>query len=144
MKKKKAKARKKKAAPRKRQVKARKARSKAKAKKPARGSRAKRAAAVVRAAAKGVKAKATALRADKAEQLIAKGRERGYITYSEILKEFPTVEEDINFLDQLYERFGTAGIDVLEGGILEDNADDYLASRNIKGRDAAANDSIQI
>ena len=97
---------------------------------------------IVRVAAKGAKAKAAGAKADKAEQLIAKGRERGYITYSEILKEFPTVEEDINFLDELYEKFTTAGIDILEGGMLEDNTDDYLASRNIKGRDSAAYDSI--
>jgi RNA polymerase primary sigma factor len=103
-----------------------------------------RAKAVVRAAASKAKQKAAAGKADKAEALIAKGKERGYITYSEILKEFPTIEEDINFLDQLYERFTTAGIDILEGGMLEDNADDYLASRNIKTRDSAAYDSIQI
>ncbi len=99
---------------------------------------------IVRVAAKGAKAKAAGAKADKAEQLIAKGRERGYITYSEILKEFPTIEEDINFLDQLYEKFVTAGIDILEGGMLEDNTDDYLASKNIKSRDSAAYDSIQI
>jgi RNA polymerase primary sigma factor len=99
---------------------------------------------VVRAAAHGAKAKAAMSRSQKAEALILKGRERGYITYSEILKEFPTVEEDINFLDELYEKFTTAGIDILEGGMLEDNADDYLASRNIKTRDSAAYDSIQI
>ncbi len=52
----------------------------------------------------------------KADRLIAKGKERGFVTYDEILKEFPTVEEDIVFLDDLYQKFGTAGIDVLEGG----------------------------
>ncbi len=122
---------------------------KAKAKKPApkkvtlpRGK--KGAKMVVRAAAHGAKAKALMGRGQKADALVAKGKERGYITYSEILKEFPTIEEDVNFLDELYERFTTAGIDILEGGMLEDNADDYLASRNIKGRDSSAYDSIQI
>src|SRR3989344_5297673 len=52
----------------------------------------------------------------KAEKVIAKGRERGFVTYDEILKEFPTIETDIMFLDQLYEKLSTAGIDVLEGG----------------------------
>ncbi|HVU75742.1 MAG TPA: sigma-70 family RNA polymerase sigma factor [Candidatus Paceibacterota bacterium] len=124
---------------------------KPKAKKPAAKKAAKKVAkkklsakTVVRAAAGKAKQKAGAAKADKAEALIAKGKERGYITYSEILKEFPTIEEDINFLDQLYERFTIAGIDILEGGMLEDNADDYLASRNIKSRDSAAYDSIQI
>ncbi|HWH07514.1 MAG TPA: RNA polymerase sigma factor region1.1 domain-containing protein, partial [Candidatus Paceibacterota bacterium] len=51
--------------------------------------------AVVRTAAKGAKAKAQAEKGDKAERLILKGKERGYITYSEILKEFPHVEDDV-------------------------------------------------
>lgn len=100
--------------------------------------------AVVRAAVGGAKAKAAAANQDKALRLIAKGKERGYITYSEILKEFPHVEEDVSFLDDLYERFTIAGIDILEGGMLEDNADEYLATRNIKGRDSTGYDSIQI
>ncbi|MDB5265930.1 MAG: RpoD subfamily polymerase sigma-70 subunit, polymerase primary sigma factor [Parcubacteria group bacterium] len=100
--------------------------------------------AVVRAAVGGAKAKAAAANQDKALRLITKGKERGYITYSEILKEFPHVEEDVNFLDELYERFTVAGIDILEGGMLEDNADEYLATRNIKGRDSSGYDSIQI
>jgi RNA polymerase primary sigma factor len=100
--------------------------------------------AVVRAAAGGAKAKALGDRMIKADALVKKGRERGYITYSEILKEFPHIEDDVSFLDELYERFTTTGIDILEGGMLEDNADEYLASRNIKGRDSAGYDSIQI
>ena len=50
----------------------------------------------------------------------------------------------MSFLDELYERFTTTGIDILEGGMLEDNADEYLASRNIKGRESSGYDSIQI
>lgn len=52
----------------------------------------------------------------KAEHLILKGKERGFVTYDEILKEFPTIETDIVFLDELYTKFATSGIDVLEGG----------------------------
>ena len=100
--------------------------------------------AVVRAAATGAKAKAQNEQSSKADSLIKKGRERGYITYSEILKEFPHIENDVSFLDELYERFTTTGIDILEGGMLEDNADEYLASRNIKGRESSGYDSIQI
>ena len=100
--------------------------------------------AVVRAAATGAKAKAAAQADDKALMLIKKGKERGYITYSEILREFPHVEDDIQFLDELYERFSTAGIDILEGGMLEDNTAQYLATRNIKGRESSSYDSIQI
>src|SRR4051812_42041291 len=56
----------------------------------------------------------------KSVRLINKGRARGFVTYDEILKEFPTIEEDIMFLDELYERFSKIGIDVLEGGGLLD------------------------
>jgi RNA polymerase primary sigma factor len=122
-----------------------KAVKKAVAKKPvAKAGKSGRAMAVVRVAAKGAKAKAEAEKQDKAELLIQKGKERGYITYSEILKEFPHVEEDVSFLDELYERFSVSGIDILEGGMLEDNADQYLATRNIKGRESSGYDSIQI
>src|SRR3989338_4337678 len=63
------------------------------------------------------KAREASRRADK---LIAKGKERGFITYDEILKEFPTVEDDIIFLDDLYSKLSTAGVDVLEsGGMLD-------------------------
>jgi len=100
--------------------------------------------AIVRTAVKGVRAKALAEKGAKAERLILKGKERGYVTYLEILREFPHIEEDISFLDELYERFTISGIDILEGGMLEDNTDEYLATRNIKGRESTGYDSIQI
>ena len=99
---------------------------------------------VVRAVLRGAKAKATSQRALSAETLIEKGKERGYVTYSEILKSFPHIEDDVNFLELLYERFTIAGVDVLEGGMLEDAADEYLATRNIKDRHSIGYDSIQI
>lgn len=99
---------------------------------------------IIKAGAAGAKAKAANERLAKADMLVLKGKERGYITYNEILKEFPSIEDDITFLDELYERFTVSGIDILEGGMLEDNADEYLATRNIKGRDSGGYDSIQI
>ncbi|HTK33278.1 MAG TPA: sigma-70 family RNA polymerase sigma factor [Candidatus Paceibacterota bacterium] len=52
----------------------------------------------------------------RANKLIAKGKSRGFVTYDEILKEFPQIENDIMFLDELYTKFSTANVDVLEGG----------------------------
>src|SRR6185369_6803730 len=95
-------------------------------------------------AATTAKTKATSAKAISAETLIEKGKERGYVTYSEILKSFPHVEEDVKFLESLYERFAIAGVDVLEGGMLEDTADEYLATRNIEDRHSTGYDSIQI
>lgn len=103
-----------------------------------------RAKKVVRKAVKKAKGAARAKKELSAEELIEKGKERGYVTYSEILKSFPHVEDDVDFLEALYERFSVAGVDVLEGGMLEDNADQYLATRNIKDRHSTGYDSIQI
>jgi RNA polymerase primary sigma factor len=52
----------------------------------------------------------------KAEALMERGRQRGFVTYDEILKSFPNIETDVMFLEELYEKFATAHIDVLEGG----------------------------
>ncbi len=77
----------------------------------------------------------------KSDELLAKGKKRGFITYDEILKTFPDIENNILFLDELYEKFATSGIDVLEGGNLL-NLDNELNDKDLlKG---AAHDSIQI
>src|SRR5438552_15337401 len=74
-------------------------------------------------------------------ELIEKGRKRGFITYDEILKTFPDIENNILFLDELYEKFGVAGIDVLEGGNLL-NLDNDLSDKDLnKG---SMHDSIQM
>ena len=56
----------------------------------------------------------------KTEELISRGKTKGFVTYDEILKFFPFIESDINFLDALYEQLSLAGIDILEGGNLLD------------------------
>ena len=81
----------------------------------------------------------------KAEALLQKGRERGYVTYDEILKEFPTIEKDVVYLEDLYERFSTASVDVLEsGGMLEDTSSSLLDKKNLYKRRDASYDSIQM
>jgi len=82
----------------------------------------------------------------KAEELMRKGRERGFVTYDEILKEFPSIEEDIVFLEELYERFNTASIDVLEGGSLLDDAVEEVSEKKTyrRGETASTYDSIQM
>lgn len=95
-------------------------------------------------------AKASAKKEDRQEQglarLLHKGKERGYITYDEILKEFPTIEEDIVFLDELYEKLATSGVDILEGGgLLENPTDDLLGKKYTYGRGGESSyDSIQM
>lgn len=79
-------------------------------------------------------------------RLLAKGKKRGFITYDEILKEFPTVEDDIMFLDDLYARVNEAGIDILEGGGLLEavTAEDPILKKFAYGGDSASYDSIQM
>ena len=82
----------------------------------------------------------------KAEKLIAKGKERGFVTFDEILREFPTVEEDVIFLDFLYEKFASSGIDILEGGGLLDMPSEDIVEKPVYGAKAEGSsyDSIQM
>lgn len=98
---------------------------------------------VAKAAKKPAGKKRAALEA-KAEKLISKGKERGYVTYNEILKEFPTIEEDVVFLEELYERLSSSGVDVLEsGGMLEEVPDEVVMRGGYRG-EGSAHDSIQM
>lgn len=92
------------------------------------------------------KRKSAAAQEKKAMLLLERGRERGYVTYDEILKEFPRIEEDVVLLEEMYERFSTASIDVLEGGgLLEDSAgEDLLDKKNLYRRQESSYDSIQM
>jgi len=78
---------------------------------------------------------------NKANKLISKGKERGFVTYDEILKEFPNIEQDITFLDDLYTKFSTSGIDVLEGGGLLEMEPEVHASPKKYSYGARSSDS---
>ncbi|MBI2100833.1 MAG: sigma-70 family RNA polymerase sigma factor [Candidatus Vogelbacteria bacterium] len=79
-------------------------------------------------------------------QLLGRGRQRGFITYSELLKEFPHIEMDLEFLDQIYDRFEQAGIDVLEEtGFLNEVGDEELAAKTKISRYGPTSlDSVQM
>jgi len=51
---------------------------------------------------------------DRMSQLVEKGRQRGFVTISEILYLFPETEKDIQGLEQLYENLEKEGIEVKE------------------------------
>lgn len=48
------------------------------------------------------------------QQLISRGRERGFVTSGEILYYFPEIEQDINGLEKLYDTLEGAGIEIRE------------------------------
>lgn len=80
--------------------------------------------------------------------LIARVRTRGFVTYSELLKDFPNIERDIDFLDSLYQHFEEEGIDVLEeGDLLSTEPEEALAvphdTRHSRYADSAI-DSVQM
>lgn len=83
---------------------------------------------------------------NKAIALLAIGRGRGYITYDEILKEFPQIERDVSFLEDLYERLATASIDVIGGGGMlgDDISDTVLDRKSVYKRNDSSYDSIQM
>ncbi len=80
----------------------------------------------------------------RADKLVAKGRERGFVTYDQILKEFPNIELDLVFLGELYEKLQTAAIDVLEGGGLLEMDNKDLEKKYLYGKNASQYDSIQM
>ncbi len=98
-----------------------------------------------RAPKKQVLSSKAKLTEEKMENLLKKGRLRGFITHSEILKEFPFIEEDISFLDDLYSRFEEASVDVLEGKDLLEIPDEKISKlKKEKIVDTASYDSVQM
>ncbi len=79
------------------------------------------------------------------KKLTTKGKDRGYVTYDEILQVFPNIEEDVLFLDELYQTMEGLAIDILEGGGLL-NLDENPAKDIEKyvGKIGGNYDSIQI
>ncbi len=51
---------------------------------------------------------------EKIEELIKKGENRGFVTYSEILNAFPDIEKDMAGLDALYEELEKRGMEARE------------------------------
>ncbi len=82
----------------------------------------------------------------RAARLQVKGKERGFVTFDEILKEFPNIEQDVMFLDDLYSKLSVAGIDILEGGGLLEIEPDESATKKYSygGKSDASYDSIQM
>lgn len=81
---------------------------------------------------------------EKSLEMIEKGKKRGFLTYDEIIKVFPDIENNILFLDELYERFTVAGIDILEGGNLLDTDGETEKAALKYSKDAQTYDSIQM
>jgi len=58
--------------------------------------------------------RAPVFRPEKFQQLVGKGKQRGFVTFSEILAFFPEVEKDIKGLEKLYDDLEKEGIEIKE------------------------------
>jgi RNA polymerase primary sigma factor len=76
------------------------------------------------------------------KKLLEKGRKRGFVNYDEILTEFPNIENDVVFLDEVYQALLDNGIEVIESGnFLDIDGDKKELTRLTKDR---SHDSIQM
>ncbi len=86
--------------------------------------------------------------------LLGRGRDRGFVTYSEILYYFPAIEDDVLLLEDLYERFEREHIEVLEAKeFIADGGKEKPAKKQTAGRrsreesmdfDQLSQDSVQM
>ena len=85
----------------------------------------------------------------KIEALIKRGRDRGFITYSEIIFAFPHVEDDIALLEDLYHHLEEANIEVIETRDLLETPEETDATGKKKKDlrhevEAESSDSVQM
>jgi len=64
--------------------------------------------------------KALRVHASEVNELIERGRPRGFVTDNEILYYFPKIEDNVMLLDEIYDRLEKAGIKVIETSALID------------------------
>lgn len=62
-------------------------------------------------------------------ELLERGRGRGFVTDTEVLHCFPRVEDDIAFLEEIYNKLETAGIKVVETNQLIDVAKEEVVKK---------------
>jgi RNA polymerase primary sigma factor len=75
------------------------------------------------------------------QELFTKGKERGFVTYDEVIKTFPNIEQHIEMLEEIYEKFAEARIDILESGNILDMDTTEITKMS---KESDGGDSIQI
>ncbi len=80
----------------------------------------------------GRKAAAAAeAREESLKELLERGKPRGFVTDNEILYYFPKIEDDVAFLDEVYDRLEKAGIKVIETSALVGFSKEELAQKEL-------------
>jgi RNA polymerase primary sigma factor len=81
---------------------------------------------------------------EKIEGILKRGRLRGFVIYSEILREFPTIEEDVILLETIYDKLQAAGIDVIEGKDLLETGEEKAGKKKEERLDKTSLDAVQM
>src|SRR5580693_2601738 len=68
--------------------------------------------------------KSVKVHAGEINELIERGKPRGFVTDNEILYYFPKIEDNVGLLDEIYDRLEKAGIKVIETSALIDFSKD--------------------
>jgi RNA polymerase primary sigma factor len=80
-------------------------------------------------------------------ELIERGRPRGFVTDNEILYYFPKIEDNVKLLDEIYDRLEKAGIKIIETSALIDfskNDDDKALSEESLAFEGDVPDAVQM
>ncbi|MDD2730996.1 MAG: sigma-70 family RNA polymerase sigma factor [Candidatus Portnoybacteria bacterium] len=123
---------------------------KAKAKKQIRRRPAKKARKRAKKAGKSRKTRTPEIfAADKVVDLIKRGKERGFVTESELLHFFPHIERDVEGLEELYRHLEAENVKVRETGGMISGLDapspkELKESELIAGLDSVSLDSVQM
>ncbi len=84
------------------------------------------------------------------EELVSRGRLRGFVTYSEILHLMPHIEQDIDVLEKLYEKLSDANIELVESKDLLEAPVEEIEKKTTKAKKVKAEsedfnqDSVQM
>ena len=83
------------------------------------------------------------------DDFISRGKQRGFITETEIIHFFPNIERDIEGLEELYQKLEAANIKIVESGELietipSSNAAPVKDKDSLKGLDHTVLDSVQM
>ncbi len=79
------------------------------------------------------------------EEIIERGKQRGFVTYAEILHFMPNIEENISALEELYDRLSDANIELVESkDLLELEKNEKLPKKELLTEDLLAHDSVQM
>lgn len=66
------------------------------------------------------------------QDLVYRGRSRGFVTDSEVLNFFPHIEEHLPFLEKVYERLDSEGIRIRESSPLVGDVKEEISARELK------------